>query len=89
MWLKYLHGFFLLYSWAMLVGAGNAFTQNNRVGGFPYSQGMEIIDSLHGRCWGRDLQSPAAPPWLAALKCGDGPMCAESIFGGSNKYKQY
>lgn len=80
---------FLTFSLIMLVGAGNAFTQNSRVGGFPYSKGDPIIDSLHARCWGRDLTAPDAPPWLAALKCGDGPMCAESIDGGSNKYRQY
>jgi hypothetical protein len=82
LWLKYLHGFFMIYSFVMLVGAGQAFSSNARVGGFPYPPEDPITDSLIGRCYGRDLSNdPSAPSWLTELACGLGVYCAESSRG--------
>lgn len=87
-WLKYLHGVLMIYSYVMLVGAGQAFTSNGRVQGFPYSQNDSSTDSLLGRCFGRDLTaSSKVPTWLKDLACGMGAYCAESSqTGGANPY---
>jgi hypothetical protein len=74
--LKYAHGLIMVYSWVMLLGAGQAFLLNSRANGFPYPPGP-ITDSLVGRCYGRDLQSPEMPSWLLNLTCGLGVMCAD------------
>lgn len=75
--LKYSHGLIMVYSWVMLLGAGQAFLSNSRTTGFPYPPGP-LTDSLVGRCYGRDLQSPGMPSWLLNLTCGLGVMCADS-----------
>jgi uncharacterized membrane protein len=75
--LKYSHGLIMMYSWVILLGAGQAFLLNSRTNGFPYPPGP-ITDSLVGRCYGRDLQSPEMPSWLLNLTCGLGVMCADS-----------
>lgn len=75
--LKYAHSLFMVYSWVMLLGAGQAFVQNSRTNGFPYSPGP-LTDSLVGRCYARDLQSPEMPGWLLNLTCGLGVMCADA-----------
>jgi len=74
--LKYTHGLLMVYSWVMLLGAGQAFLENSRTKGFPYPPGP-ITDQLIGRCYARDLQFPDMPSWLLNLKCGLGVMCAE------------
>jgi hypothetical protein len=86
-WLKWVHGGLLLFAWIMLEGAGEAFSANARVSGFPYEQD-DVSDSLHARCYGRDLRVPDAPQWLTKLACGDGPVCAQSVTGGRNTYHQ-
>jgi hypothetical protein len=75
--LKYSHALIMVYSWVMLLGAGQAFLLNSRANGFPYPPGP-ITDSLVARCYARDLQSPEMPSWLLNLTCGLGVMCAES-----------
>jgi hypothetical protein len=72
--LKYLHAIFMIYSWVMLFGAGQAFLENSRTQGFPYPQG-EVADSLVGRCYGRDLQPPNLEDWLRNMTCGFSVMC--------------
>lgn len=73
---KYAHALIMVYSWVMLLGAGQAFLQNSRTNGFPYPPGP-LTDSLVGRCYGRDLQSSEMPGWLTNLTCGLGVMCAD------------
>lgn len=88
-WLKVLHGMLFIYAFAMLLGAGQAFLSNARVHGFPYANlpgDATVVDSLHARCYGRDLRDPSAPAWLDALSCGLGEVCAASVSGGDNKY---
>jgi hypothetical protein len=77
--LKYSHALIMVYSWVMLLGAGQAFLLNSRANGFPYPAGP-ITDSLVARCYARDLQSsaPEMPSWLLNLTCGLGVMCADS-----------
>jgi hypothetical protein len=72
--LKYAHALLMIYSWVMLLGAGQAFLANSRTNDFPYPPGP-LADSLVGRCYGRDLQDPKAPNWLLNLTCGLGVMC--------------
>ena len=86
-WLKWAHGGLLLFAWIMLEGAGEAFSANARVSGFPYEKD-DVSDSLHARCYGRDLRAPDAPQWLTSLACGDGAICAQSVTGGRNMYHQ-
>mmetsp|Transcript_15762 Transcript_15762/g.22498 ORF Transcript_15762/g.22498 Transcript_15762/m.22498 type:complete len:229 (+) Transcript_15762:77-763(+) len=71
---KYAHAIFLIYSWVMLFGAGQAFLSNSRTRGFPYPPG-ELTDSLVGRCYGRNLQPPNLEEWLRNLTCGFSAMC--------------
>lgn len=75
--LKYSHGLIMVYSWVMLLGAGQAFLLNSRTNGFPYPPGP-ITDALVGRCYGRSLQSPEMPSWLLNLTCGLGVMCTDA-----------
>lgn len=86
-WLKYLHTLFMVYSWVMILGAGQAFSSNARTH-FPYTQDDGVTDSLVGRCYGRNLTYPTSPSWLTALQCGLGSFCAESTNGGANPYKK-
>ena len=91
-WLKWLHGLLFIYAFAMLLGAGQAFLGNARVNGFPYANlpdDADVVDSLHGRCYGRDLRDAKAPAWLNALPCGPGEVCAVSVNGGANKYHEF
>ena len=74
--LKYAHGLIMVYSWVMLLGAGQAFLDNARTNGFPYPPGP-LTDSLVGRCYARNLQSPDMPSWLLNLTCGLGVMCQD------------
>jgi hypothetical protein len=88
-WLKVMHGFFMFYAQVMLLGAGVAFSTNNR-SDFPYQRGDET-DALIGRCYGRDLRDPSAPTWLSGLPCGYGLVCAvtsavDNSTSGSNPY---
>ena len=87
-WLKVMHGFFMFYAQIMLLGAGIAFSTNNRAA-FPYKRGDET-DMLFGRCYGRDLRDPAGPAWLNDLACGYGLVCANSsdadVMLGPNPY---
>jgi len=87
-WLKYLHSFFMIYSWVMLLGAGQAFLSNSRTKGFPYDPktDADTIDSLTGRCFGRDLRDSSAPSWLTHLSCGMREYCQVSVKGGENRY---
>ncbi len=71
---KYSHAIFMIYSWVMLFGAGQAFLENSRTQGFPYPQG-EVADSLVGRCYGRNLQPPNLEDWLRNMTCGFSVMC--------------
>ncbi len=71
-----MHGFFMFYAQIMLLGAGVAFSTNNRAE-FPYTRGDES-DMLFGRCYGRDLRDPSGPTWLNDLACGYGLVCAIS-----------
>ena len=73
----------------MLLGGGQAFISNARVGGFPYPAASDLTDSLVGRCYGRNLtDEPDAPSWLTGLDCGLGACCAvqSSGNGASNPY---
>ena len=74
---KYAHGVLMVYSWVMLLGAGQAFLTNSRLEGFPYPPGP-ITDSLVGRCYARNLTSQEMPSWLLNLHCGFRVMCADS-----------
>lgn len=86
-WLRLAHAFLMLVSWAMIIGAGAAFTSNVRMGAFPYDQSDPTTDSLIGRCFDRNLSDPLAPPWLSGLQCGLGAYCVESSRGaGVNPY---
>jgi hypothetical protein len=88
-WLKALHGALFIYAFVMLLGAGQAFLGNARVHGFPYANlpgDATVVDSLHARCYGRDLRDSSAPAWLTALPCDLGEVCAASVNGGANKY---
>ena len=88
-WLKYLHAIFMIYSWVMLLGAGQAFLSNSRSKSFPYPKTSEdmVTDSLVGRCFARNLISgEIAPTWLTDLKCGLTSFCQESTKGGTNPY---
>jgi hypothetical protein len=76
MWLKFMHGFFMFYAQVMLLGAGMAFSSDNRTG-FSYKRGADT-DMLIGRCYGRDLRDPSGPAWLIDLACGYGLLCAVS-----------
>ena len=82
----YVHGILLLYSWVMLLGAGQAFLSNSRVSGFPYPQNDPVTDSLVGRCFARNLLESSAPAWLTNLSCGLTSFCQESTQGGKNPY---
>ncbi len=75
-WLKVMHGFFMFYAQVMLLGAGVAFSTNNRAA-YPYERGDES-DMLFGRCYGRDLRDSSGPAWLNDLACGYGLVCAVS-----------
>ena len=89
-WLKYLHAIFMIYSWVMLLGAGQAFLSNSRSNGFPYPQTSSdmVTDSLVGRCFARNLIAGEidAPKWLTDLSCGLTSFCGESTNGGKNSY---
>lgn len=76
--LKYIHSVFMIFSWVMLLGAGQAFLQNARVNGFPYEQSDTVTDSLVGRCYGRNLISPDVPEWLSNITCQFTSMCRKS-----------
>jgi len=77
LFLKYAHGLIMVYSWIMLLGAGQAFLENSRTKAFPYPPGP-LTDSLVGRCYARNLQSSDMPGWLLNLTCGLGVMCEAS-----------
>jgi len=77
-YIKYLHSILMVFSWVMLLGAGQAFLQNARVNGFPYKQDDQIVDSLVGRCYGRNLISADIPGWLRNLSCEYTSMCRVS-----------
>lgn len=73
--LKYIHSILMIYSWVMLLGAGQAFLKNARTHGFPYHPGP-ITDSLVARCYGRDLAAmPGIETWLQNMTCGFASMC--------------
>jgi hypothetical protein len=76
--LKYIHSVLMIFSWVMLLGAGQAFLQNARVNGFPYEQSDAVTDSLVGRCYGRNLISPDVPQWLSNITCQFTSMCRKS-----------
>ena len=90
LWLKYLHGFLMFYSFVMILGAAGAFGSNARVDGFPYNRGDET-DMLYGRCYGRNLNDSSIPTWLTSLSCGKNAWCnvqsAPSATTQSNPYK--
>jgi len=87
-WLKYVHGFLMFYSYVMILGAAGAFGSNARSHNFPY--GHHTTDQLYGRCFGRNLNDSAAgysvPGWVAGLQCGTGVWCEESALGGQNPF---
>lgn len=70
--LKYLHGFMMFYSFVMILGAAGAFSSNARTA-WPYT--ASETNSLIGRCFGRNLTAPEAPAWLNSLQCGFGAWC--------------
>ena len=90
-WLKYLHGFFMFYSFVMILGAAGAFGSNARTSGFPYQRGDET-DQVIGRCYGRNLatNSTGSPNWLSNLNCGHGAWCSVQSATNSdvNPYSQ-
>jgi hypothetical protein len=88
-WLKYLHGFFMFYSFVMILGAAGAFGSNARTQ-YPYQKGDET-DMLIGRCYGRNLaNSTGAPSWLSNLNCGLGAWCnvQSATNSGTNPYSK-
>lgn len=84
-WIKFLHGTVMIFSWVLMLGAGQAFLSNSRTN-FPYPANSSLTDSLYGRCYARNLNTTEAPSWLTALDCGYGVVCAESTRGGPNPY---
>jgi len=88
-WLKWLHGFLMFYSYVMILGAAGAFGSNARSRGYPYKK--KSTDQLYGRCFGRNLNASApgyeVTSWLGNLQCGTGPWCTESATGGLNVYR--
>jgi hypothetical protein len=87
LFLKYCHSVLMIFSWVMLLGAGQAFLANARIHNFPYKQDDTVVDTLVGRCYGRNLISSDVPNWLKNLTCGITNMCqVSSRDGGDNPY---
>ena len=87
MWLKYLHGFFMFYSYVMILGAAGAFGSNARTHNFPYKE--TETNQLYGRCYGRNLNESSAPEWLTSLDCGVNAWCKVSATNPSEMNPYY